>query len=228
MSCDELRELAPELALGTIEGDERADALRHLTTCAECRRLVDQLSAVADELLLAAPVQEPPAGFESRVIDAIGPPPRRRAWRRVLVRLGPPVAAAAATAVALVAVYHDDRVTAERYRETLAHADGRYFEAGPLQDETGADAGVVFGYQGTPSWLFVTVDAGHRDRVESAVLVTRDRRTVPLPSFRLGPNGSWGGAIPANLYDFTEVRLLGGRPGEALESSIPLASAADR
>jgi hypothetical protein len=227
MSCDELRELAPEVALGTIEGQERAEALRHLATCADCRRLVDQLSAVADELLMVAPVQEPPAGFESRVIEAIGPPPRRRAWRRLLVRLGPPIAAAAITAVALIAVYNDDRVTADRYRETLAQANGRYFEAGPLRDETGAEAGVVFGYQGTPSWLFVTVDARHRDRVSTAELVTKDRRTVALPSFQLGRDGSWGGAIPANLYDFTSIRLVGERPGEALESSIPLDSAAD-
>jgi hypothetical protein len=226
MSCDELRELAPEVALGTIEGEERADALRHLATCTECRRLVDQLSAVADELLMVAPVQEPPAGFESRVIEAIQPP-RRRAWRRLLVRLGPPVAAAAVTAVALVAVYRDDHVTAERYRDTLAQANGSYFRAAPLRDETGARAGVVFGYQGTPSWVFVTVDARHRDRVSGAELITRRRRTVPLPSFRLGPDGSWGGAIPANLYEFTSIRLLGERPGEALESSIPLGSAAD-
>jgi Putative zinc-finger len=226
MSCDELRELAPEVALGTLDGQERAEALRHLATCSECRRTVDQLSTVADELLMLAPVQEPPAGFESRVIEALTPP-RRRPWRRLLVRVGPVVAAAAVTAVALVAGYRDDRVLAERYRETLAQADGRYFEAGPLRDETGDEAGVVFGYQGRPSWVFVTVDVAHRERVSGAQLVTRDRRTVPLPSFRLGPDGSWGGAVPADLYDYTEIRLLGERPGEVLESTIPLASARD-
>jgi hypothetical protein len=226
MSCDELRELAPEIALGAIDGEERAEALRHLATCAECRRLVDQLSAVADELLLIAPVQEPPLGFESRVIDALGLKPRRRVGRRLVVRLGPPIAAAAVTAAAFFAVYHDDHVTAERYRDTLAQANGRYFQAGPLRDETGAEAGVAFGYQGTPSWVFVTVDARHRDRVSGAELVTKDRRTIALRSFRLGPGGSWGGAIPANLYDLSAIRLLGERPGEALESPIPLASAA--
>ena len=68
MTCEELRDLAPEIALGTVDGEERAEALRHLATCTECRRVVDQLSEVADELLMLAPVQEPPAGFESRVI----------------------------------------------------------------------------------------------------------------------------------------------------------------
>jgi Putative zinc-finger len=224
MSCEELRELAPEIALGTIDGEERADALRHLATCADCRRLVDQFSQVADELLLLAPIQEPPAGFESRVIEALGlqrPPARRRRARALLRRLTPPLAAAAVSAVALVAVYHDDHVTAERYRETLAQAGGRYFDAAPLRDETGRHAGVVFGYQGTPSWAFLTVDPSHRDRVSSAELVTKDKRTIPIVSLRLDRrNGSWGGAIPTDLYDVASIRLLGERPGEVLEASI--------
>jgi hypothetical protein len=223
MSCEEMRDLAPEIALGTVGGEERAEALRHLATCAECRRFVDQLSEVADELLLLAPEQEPPAGFESRVIEALGLRRRRprSLARRLLLRLGPPVAAAAVTAVALVTAYHDDRVTAERYRETLAQADGRYFQAERLRDETGTEAGVVFGYQGEPSWVLVTIDPGHRDRVSSGELVTKDKRTIPLPSLELDPrDGSWGGAIPANLHDVASIRLLGERPGEVLEASI--------
>jgi hypothetical protein len=222
MSCEELRDLAPEVALGTVDGENRAEALRHLATCAECRRLVDQLSEVADDLLMLAPVEEPPAGFESRVIDALGfqPRPRRRLAGRLLYRLGPPVAAAAATAVALVAVYHDDRVTAEHYRETLAQADGRYFAAAPLRDETGAEAGVAFGYEGNPSWMLVTVNPTHQDRVSGGELVTKDRRTIPIAELELDRNGSWGGAIPAHLYDVAAIRLLGERPGEALEASI--------
>jgi hypothetical protein len=220
MSCDELKHLAPELALGTIDGAERAEALRHLAKCSDCRRLVDQLTTVADELLMLAPVQEPPAGFESRVIDALGlQQPRRRLGRRLLTWLGPPVAAAAVTAVALVAVYHDDRVTAERYRSTLEQANGRYFQAEPLRDETGAEAGVAFAYQGSPSWMLVTVDPGHRDQVASAELVTRDRRTIPLPRFELRPDGSWGGAIPVALHDVAAIRLLGDRPGQVLEAA---------
>ena len=93
MSCERMRDLAPEIALGIADGEERAEALRHLSTCGECRRVVEQLSQVADELLVLAPVQEPPAGFESRVVEAMGlPEPRpaaaqpagcpRAGWRR--------------------------------------------------------------------------------------------------------------------------------------------------
>jgi hypothetical protein len=72
MTCEEIRHLAPEIALGIADGEERAEALRHLSTCPDCQRVVDQLSEVADELLVLAPAQEPPAGFESRVLQAIG------------------------------------------------------------------------------------------------------------------------------------------------------------
>jgi hypothetical protein len=224
MRCDELHELAPEVALGTIEGEERAEALRHLSECSECRRLVEQLSGVTDELLLLAPVQEPPVGFESRVIGALDlktrSSRRRRRGRGLLHRLAPPVAAAAVAAGVMVGVYNDDRVTAERYRETLEQAGGRSFQAAPLRDETGIEAGVVFGYQGSPSWMLVTVDEEHRDRVSGGELITTDRRTVALPGLELDRDGSWGGAIPVDLYDVRAIRLLGERPGEVLEAEI--------
>jgi len=222
MTCEDLHELAPEVALGTIEGHERAEALRHLSECGDCRRLVEQLSGVTDELLLRAPVQEPPVGFESRVVGALGIQERKpRRARRLLRVLGPPVAAAVAAVVALAAVYHDDRVTAERYRETLEQAGGRAFHAARLHDGTGARAGVVFGYQGSPSWVLVTVDPAHRDQVARGELVTTDHRTVPLPALELDRNGTWGGAIPVNPYDVAAIRLLGDRPGEVLEAPLP-------
>ena len=227
MRCDEIRSLAPEIALGIADGEERAEALRHLSTCAECRRAVEQLSQVADDLLVLAPVQEPPAGFESRVVAAMGlqaaprrPRPRWLSLRWLAPRLGPAVATAAVTAAALIAVYSDDRETAERYRGVLDQANGQYFQAGPLADESGARAGVAFGYEGSPSWLLVTVDPAHRDAVKTAELVTRDRRRIPLRSFRLDGRGSWGGAIPVKLYKVASIRLLGDQPGEILQAEL--------
>jgi hypothetical protein len=228
MTCQETRDLAPEIALGIADGEARAEALRHLATCAECQRVVGQLSPVADELLVLAPAEEPPAGFESRVVQAIGlqRPPRRRLPRRLSLRwlaprLGPALAAAAVTAVALISVYHDDHQTAERYRGVLDQADGRYFQAEPLADETGARGGVAFGYEGSPSWLFLTVDPKHRDAVSRGALLTKDGRTIVLPSLELDRRGSWGGAIPVNLYRVASIRLLGDRPGEVLQASFP-------
>ena len=225
MRCDEVRDLAPEIALGIADGEERAEALRHLSSCAECRRAVEQFTDVVDELLVTAPVQEPPAGFESRVVDAIGlqARPRRTRWltpRWLAPRLGPALATAAVTAAALIAVYSDDRQTAERYRDTLAQADGQYFQAEPLRDARGARGGVAFGYEGSPSWLLLTVDRGHRVDVTRAQLVTRDGRTIALRSFELDSKGSWGGAIPVQLYRVASIRLQGERPGDVLQASF--------
>jgi hypothetical protein len=227
MRCEEIRDLAPEIALGIIDGEERAEALRHLSTCAECRRAVEQLTQVSDELLMLAPVQEPPAGFESRVVQemGLGQSPRRRlprwlAPRWLAPRFGPALATAAVTAAVLISVYDGDRQTADRYRDALDEAGGQYFQADRLVDEAGAKGGVVFGYEGSPSWVFVTVDPAHRGAAKTAELVTRGARTIPLRGFELDRRGTWGGTIPVNLYQVASVRLLGERPGDVLQANL--------
>jgi hypothetical protein len=84
-TCDDARDAAPELALGTLDGGERAELLRHMSICPACRdetaRLVETAEAIG---LLAVPVL-PSVGFEDRVLAAmgIGPIPtisRRRRW----------------------------------------------------------------------------------------------------------------------------------------------------
>ena len=94
MTCDEAREAAPELAAGTLPGDERAAVLAHVAECAGCQDEVARLAAAVDAAVLAmAPPADPPPGFESRVVAAVsGARPTRR-------RLGP---LAAAAVVALV------------------------------------------------------------------------------------------------------------------------------
>jgi anti-sigma-K factor RskA len=72
MSCDEFAEVAAELALGVLTGRERAAALAHLDGCESCREQVRELSMAGDELLALLPSAQPPAGFESRVLERIG------------------------------------------------------------------------------------------------------------------------------------------------------------
>ncbi|HEY5394543.1 MAG TPA: zf-HC2 domain-containing protein [Trebonia sp.] len=72
MSCDEFAEVAAEFALGVLTGRERAAALAHLNGCESCREQVRELTMAGDELLALLPPAEPPAGFESRVLDRLG------------------------------------------------------------------------------------------------------------------------------------------------------------
>ncbi|MDQ1443465.1 MAG: hypothetical protein QOG97_3693 [Acidimicrobiaceae bacterium] len=69
--CDAFREIAPELALGLLSGDERGAAITHLTTCARCQAHLEGLVRVADDLLLLTPPVEPEIGFESRVMGRL-------------------------------------------------------------------------------------------------------------------------------------------------------------
>jgi len=63
LGCAASREAAPELALGILDGDERAEVLLHLATCPRCQRYVSELAGLADGLSRLAPELEPPAGF---------------------------------------------------------------------------------------------------------------------------------------------------------------------
>jgi hypothetical protein len=226
MTCEETRRLAAELALDVVDGAERAQALRHLAECADCRRAVKDLSEVADELLMVAPEREPPAGFESRVVGRLGlrsaPARRGRRVRGVLIALGSAAVAAVVTLALVMNATSDDRRIAARYKATLAEAHGRYFEAARLQQPGGLRAGVVFGYQGMPSWIFVTVDRPFRARGYMGELVTTSGRRLELPSLRLDPaTGSAGQAIPVDLHSIATVRLVGEHRGDVLEAQLP-------
>src|SRR5690349_20818497 len=138
--CQDVRELTAEVALGIAAGDERARVLEHVSECAACRAELERFSAVADEMLLLTPEQEPPAHFEDRVLRELdpvrpvaAPAPRRRRWWPAAPRfaLAAAVGALAATFVVLGATHSDRRLAAE-YRASLQAAHGSRFVAVPL------------------------------------------------------------------------------------------------
>ncbi len=73
-TCEQVQENAAELALGLTVGP-RADALAHLERCDACRVLVGDLTRVVDHLLVTGPVEEPPPGFEVRVLERLAGTP---------------------------------------------------------------------------------------------------------------------------------------------------------
>jgi hypothetical protein len=231
MSCEEVVALAPELALDVADGLERDASLRHLASCASCRRIVSELSAMADDLLLLAPEHEPPAGLESRVLDAIGlveepvDPPvslsaaraertarRERAargsWRRPLVAAAAAVVAIAIGAGTMFAATAGDRRVAGDYRALLGVGHGSYFAAAPLREGT-VEVGTAWGYAGDPSWLFVSMRAPVADaRWFRVSVVMADGREVSLGHAELGRGWtSWGRDLPVDLGSVRELRL---------------------
>jgi Putative zinc-finger len=229
--CAETRELLPELALGIADGEDRAAALEHISGCAGCRRQLEELSFVADDLVALAPRREPPAGFEARVVDRLElsrtPAPRAgrpRLRRTRLRRFGfaaAVVAAAAATAIAMNVSYSSDRHLASQYRAALQGAHGKYFQSAPLTTRQGEQVGIVFGYQGSPSWLFYVLRGPYRTGLYREQIVSRSGRSISLPPFRLVA-ASWGVATPIPLRDVALVRLIRQPDGSSLEAPLPV------
>ena len=191
MSCARTADLAPELALGVLTGDERAEAVRHLARCPECRALVAELGQVADSLLLLVPPADPPVGFESR---AAVPPRRRSRWTWVAA------AAAAATLASGVT-----------FAVTRSGDDDR-IDAARLVVASGEPVGRVWTYDGDVDWVFMTIDApeaaGRPYRCEA---VYRDGRVVALGRFTAAGDGtgSWARPVGGPVDDLVAVRMLG-------------------
>ncbi|HET7481366.1 MAG TPA: zf-HC2 domain-containing protein [Actinomycetota bacterium] len=217
--CEEIRSLAPEVALGIASGDDRAALLRHVTSCDECRAYVTRLSAVADDLLLAAPIHEAPAGFESRVLqrvetaatgapDEVGARRGRRGW---VLTVAAAVTAAAVAAGAVWIATGEDRKLAGSYRATLATANGEYFSAADLVTSDGDRAGVIFGYQGDPSWMFVVLDDVERSGDYSVSITTTAGRTVDLGRATFDDDRrGWGTDLTVDVHHIETVRLFDG------------------
>lgn len=220
LRCEQVRELAPEVALDIAGGKDRDAALRHIGVCAGCRSYVAELSEVTDELLLLAPDHEPPEGFATRTLARIVEPGPRsvqaaveRAHRRPRWRFAVAAVAAFLLAVALGAGWtyratSGDRNLAAGYRSLLAEGHGSFFAVATLRGPDGP-AGTVFGYQGRPSWLFATVSGAATEEGPFRVqLVTRDGRYVPLGVADLGGgDASWGRAIPVDLTTVLALRF---------------------
>ena len=207
MTCGELEDLAAELALGTVSGAERAAALDHLAGCPACRELVDQLARAADNLLLLAPVAEPPPGFESRVLTRLGVArapvplgPSRR--RRVLVAAAAMVLTAAVSGAGVSLLADDERPP--ELRTAL------------IQDDEGRWTCRSFVYGEDPTWLVVSLD--RTDGLNAAYTVEAVRRggadPVPVCSFSLQDgHGSFTKAVQMPADDVRGIRVLdsGGR-----------------
>lgn len=225
--CDRFDAIADELALGIATGEQRAEALAHVSGCQPCRERLEGLAGAVDELLLLAPLQEPPVGFESRLqrhMDAErapreAPPGRARSGRGWRVAL--PAAIAGLAILLLGASWigsRDDRRLAGDYREALAEVNGNYFTTFALFGSDGQRAGSGFAYEGDPSWVFVTLEAPPAavppGRYELQVSVGGEgTRELATPLVVTDGHGSAGATFEGDLDTVGSLRLL--RPGAA-------------
>ncbi|MFE3633126.1 hypothetical protein [Streptomyces cellostaticus] len=243
VTCGRLRQLGAELALGVLDGRERAAAVEHLDRCAECREYVEHLTLVGDRLVGLLPDREPPLGFETRVAGALtrdataheGRPAVRAPLRaglrgrtrRVRLRL-----ASVAVAFAVAFGFAGWGIGTAIEAVTAAPAAPAGTETMLVGDLTSAGAGSrpageVYAHPGSPGWVFMSVDltgsGAAYDGEVTCLLERPDGTTVRLGEFPMHEGrGAWGAAAAVDPAAVSGARLTS--PDGTVLATAPLQS----
>jgi hypothetical protein len=253
MGCQEFSDVAAELALGVLTGRERAQALAHLDHCASCREEVGQLTATGEGLLALLPSVEPPAGFETRVMDRLGltaaaPSPAtpasrasRAGWTSRIPLLGRKPARPAATSPATPArppgrTRRALALAAVTLAVVAAGLGGWGLRPGtpapaatPLSSATLLSAshqaaGKVFLYQGSSRWLYMSVDVPAQNGTVICEVESGNGHITTVGSFQVTDGrGYWGSPVPVTQGPLTGARLVG--PGGTVLATASFHSA---
>jgi Putative zinc-finger len=159
LRCDEMEALAPELALGTLTGPERAQAVEHLASCPDCQRRVAALAQVVDSLLILVPEDDPSPDLAARVLArTVGEQPaeavggRHAPWRRRVLVGSIAAAVLAVLALTIAALGRGDGDEADTVRTAVATDDGGRSVCRAVINEV------------DPAWLFVSLDEPGEER----------------------------------------------------------------
>lgn len=231
VTCEKLREIGAELALGVLPGREWAEAVAHLDRCAACREYVEHLVLLGDRLIGLLPDREPPLGFETRMARRLAqdaraqedrPHPRaprvaakgflRGDARRARLRIG-----SAAAALALGFGFAGWAVGTAVEENAASSSPATESETVLVGDLTsgglrGQSSGEVYAHPGPPGWIFMSValtgpGAPYTGKV-ACFLERSDGTTVRVGDFPLRDGrGDWGVAVPVDLTGYSAARL---------------------
>jgi len=170
--CEQYANELAELALGVLNGRERARVLAHVESCPRCADELELLSRVADTVVQAAPEMEPPLGFEVRLFEKMGVtdvPPRRRRFRPS--RWVPAVVGVAAAAVALGLGLS---LSSSSTPTVTAQAPGSHRVMTAALVENGETVGHVMTFGGDKPWMSMMLDDSTARGPVTCVVVTND------------------------------------------------------
>lgn len=233
MGCAEFADVAAELALGVLTGRERARALAHLDHCETCRTRVRQLTLTGEKLLELLPSREPPAGFETRVMERLGLPvpdqerPGRTGPVSRFGHRGRPAGASRSAgasrpvgrwasrprqllaAAAVVAGVVASGLGGWGLRDVTSPSASPPLSSAALLTASHRAVGKIFYYSGNPRWLYMSVDTGGGTGTVTCQLESADGKITTVGPFRLTDGyGSWASPAPAIQGTVAGARLV--------------------
>lgn len=195
------------LAVGALQGDERAALEKHLEGCASCRRELEQLRGDTALLALSAAGPKPPQRSRERLLKAIAQEPRettkaavapRRSWKLV------PWLAAAVFALAAVFFFRQSDRLSQRVAELQDQATQQQAQLERARE-------VVSTLTSTDAQRVTLIAAQTLPQPQGKAIYVRDRSSLvfiannmpPLPAQRayelwLIPTN--GAPIPAGVF----------------------------
>jgi anti-sigma factor RsiW len=193
------------LALGQLEGEERAAVEKHLEECAACRRELAQLRGDTALLALSAAGPAPPRRARERLLKAVEQEPRAskpaaRRWSWTLV----PWFAAAAFALIAVFFFRESDSLAERVAELQS-------ESAQQQSQLERAREVVSTLTSTDALRVTLVAAQAPAQPQGKAIYVRDRSSLvfiasnlpavpPQKAYELWLIPTQGAPIPAGVF----------------------------
>ncbi len=217
-------DVAPELALGVLNGPERAETLEHLSTCAPCRTTVAGYTEVVDALTLVAPEVEPPAGFEDRALRRLGKGDDRPWWRRREGRRRAFVVLVVATGAAILSIATLQIVNAARdpNRDVVASARAPAIRSADLSSGTGATRGKFYSTLSTPAIVFVEVESNLPDGTYDVQVVRASGAPEPVDSVTVvNGRGSFAATVAKGIGYGAVLSLVDAAGEEVARGQLP-------
>jgi hypothetical protein len=205
LPCDHVRDSLTEYALGIHPAGTGGDVSAHLLACPACRRDVEEIRDLGDQLLDLVPDAEPTLGFDLAVMAKLHPHQsnarrrhhlRPRISRRSRLIAGLAVAAAAAAAVVLPFTMPSGHHQASPVKLTAV-----------LREGTKSIGSVEL--SGQPLWVYMSVHGESPGGAVTCQLVRRDGTVTTAGMFELiNGSGSWGSTIAGASSDVVAARLI--------------------
>lgn len=204
LTCEAFDGLGAELALGVIDAHERVAALEHLERCPACRAEIRMLSDVADSLVAMVPPAEPPAGFESRVLDHLSglqnPAPVWRFPVRRVLRV--------AAAVALAGLIGSGGWLIGAQHHPAGTIDAGHLATAKLLASGQKVGDVIVDTDGSP-WMSMQVQMPGTSGQLSCHVITTGGRSVDVGSFSLtAGSGMWAAPLPEGVGPLRAAQVV--------------------